>query len=239
MISGLGIIAQPASDRTLAGLRGIVKVVDSWSQNTDANGKPEYPIEKQSTDEYDKAGNLVKSTHHVSRGRSLYFIIDGDRVSKYEQFGEPLTVHTIAAPAGTAEAPAPPKQTGDPRYEHKYTYKLDNLGRIIEIVDHRNDGRLFETRKFTYDESGRLATETAIRDGRPSHGDIFKYDANGNVIERGGVFYLFSGEKEVTPFRYSKIKLDAKGNWVERTVTQVDGAKAEVIAIETRKIKYY
>jgi hypothetical protein len=239
MIGSVCVIAQTASDRTLAGLRGNVKTVETSSQETDARGKPAYPVEKQSTDEYDEEGNLVKSTYHVSRGRSIYFKLDGNRVSKYEQFGPELTVQTVVTPAGTSETPGPEHKQGDPRYEHKFTYKYDRSGRITEIDDHKNDGSLWQTRKFTYDEAGRLASETVIEKGRPSHGDIYKYDGDGTVIERGSVFFLFSGEKEVTPFQYSKIKLDSKGNWTERTVSQSVEGKPEIISIETRKIKYY
>ena len=239
MISGLGIVAQPMSDRALAGLRGNVKTVETSSQSIDMDGKASYPVEKQSTDEYDKSGNLVKTTSHVSRGHSLYLTIDGKRVSKWEQTGEPLIIQTLPGPGGIANDPAPPKQTGDARYEHKYTYKYDTSGRITEIEDHRNDGSLWQTRKFTYDAAGRLASEIVTEKGRPSHGDTYKYDASGTGIERGGIFYLASGEKEVTPFLYSRIKIDSQGNWIERTVSQGNGESAEVIAIETRKIKYH
>lgn len=234
--SSLVISAQTANDLALSGLRGKVKLVETWTRETDRSGKPAYPAQKESTDEYDITGNLVRSTHHVTAGRTIYFTLDGQRVSRYEQIGPGIKVEV---PVGTAEESGRAKTSGDSRYEYRYTYIRDSAGRVVQIDEHRNDGTLWQVRKFTYDEAGRLASETVTKDGRLSHGDLYKYDANGVLIERGSVLYLISGEKEVTPFRFSRHKLDRQGNWIERTMSQGEGPDAEIIAVETRKITYH
>jgi len=237
-ICSVGVFAQQGTDRELAGLRGKVKVVENWSQDTERDGKPIYKNAIQSADEYDQSGSLVKSTYHVSAGRSIYFLLDGKRVSKYEQL-EGRPVPQLITVAGAPETPAPAENKGDPRYEHRYAYKFDSSGRIIAIEDYKNDGRLWETRKFTYDAAGRIAGETISRDGKPEFDYIFKYDAGGTMIEKESVWYWVNGGKETTLYRYSKIKADSRGNWTERTVTQGDGKDAEIIMVESRKIKYH
>jgi YD repeat-containing protein len=141
--------------------------------------------------------------------------------------------------AGAPETPAPAENKGDPRYEHRYTYKFDLSGRITEIEDRKNDDSLWETRRFTYDAAGRVATEIIIKNGKPEFAFGFKYDAGGTRIEKESVWYYVNGEKETTVFRYSDIKLDSRGNWTQRRVSQVEGKDAESVMIETRKITYH
>lgn len=239
LLGALSITAQVPSDRALAGLRGNVKSVETATQETDRTGKPAYPVEKQSTDEYDPSGNLVKSIHHVSGGRTVYFMLDGKRVSRYEQIPGAKSI-TVQVPVSSAEpAPEPARKKGDGRYERRYEYKLDPSGRVTEVVSYNSDGTLHETRRFKYDASGRIASETVSDPKRAVYGDEFLYDAGGIVIGRNAAFYLASGEREVTPFRYSKIKLDAQGNWIYRVTSQGEGKDAEVVSIETRKITYH
>lgn len=230
------------NDRELAGLRGNVKTVETSRQETDRAGKPAYPIEKESTDEFDRSGTLIRTTHHVSGGRSLYFTLEGNRVSLYEQIpgAKPVVVNVPVGSASSDAPPEPAKAKGDSRFESRYEYKIDTGGRVTAIKRYDNGGSLRETRKFTYDAAGRIATETLVEPKGPVLGDIYHYDANGGVTQRDSVFYLASGGSEVTPFRYSNIKLDEHGNWIERAVSQVDeSGKVEVIHIETRKITYH
>ena len=240
LISGiLNSSAQVPSDRELAGLRGSVKSVEISAQETDRTGKPAYPVEKQDTHEYDRGGTLIKTTHHVSGGRSIYFTLDGKHVSRYEHIPGAKTI-TVQVPVGApADISRSAGSKGDPRYEYRYDRKLDPSGRVTAIERYNSDGSLRETRAFTYDTAGRIATETLVEPKGPVLGDIYKYDAKGVVIQRASVFYLASGEREVIPFRYSNIKLDAHGNWVYRVVTQGEGKDAEIVSIETRKITYH
>jgi hypothetical protein len=234
----LVIAAQLRSDRDLAGLHGTVKAVETSRQETDRAGKPAYPIEKESTDEYDRSGDLIKTTHHVSGGRTTYYMLDGKRVSKYETI-DSSKVKMVEVPVGTAPPSEPKKAKGDPRYEYLYEYRSDKGGRVIAVERYNNDDSLRDARKFTYDAAGRVASETTIEGKGPSFGDVYKYDANGTVIQRDSIFYMANGEKEVTPFYYSKIKLEDHGNWLYRLVTQGEGKDAQIIAIETRKITYH
>src|SRR5687768_8371911 len=115
-VCSLGVVAQQGTDRGLEGLHGKVKLVENWSRDTDRDGKPAYPAGIQSADEYDQAGNLLTSTYYISGGRSIYFVLDGQRVSRYEEFEGP-TVKKLITVVGAPESPAPAKKQGDPRYD--------------------------------------------------------------------------------------------------------------------------
>ena len=195
------------SDRDLEGLKGKVKLVESWSEDAGANGKPLRKPEVMTSDTYDEQGNQIASTSYYTGERNTYFTLDGERVSKSERItNDPRVIiqgmATIETPGGN--------EPRDKRYDSKYKYEYDQNGKIIQWSKYMNDGKLWTVRKYVYDSIGRLVSEKGAIEGRPRYEEILKYDSNGNEVESTYIDYV-GADKETSYFRYGNYRLDKAG----------------------------
>jgi hypothetical protein len=229
--------SQRMTDRDLEGFRGNVKVVESWSEQQGPDGKPVKKPEVMNIEAYDIEGNRVSETSYWTGEKNTYFVLDGDRVAKTERITNDPRVKIQML--GTIETGGQ-KKPKDKRFDERYKYEYDKSGRITELKQYFSDGKLWLTKKFTYDTAGRIILEKGTIEDRPRYQESLTYDSNGNEIESVYVDYDSQGKKDTDYFKYTNYKFDKAGNWIERTETTLDkDKKVTRVGIAGRTITYH
>ena len=107
----------------------------------------------------------------------------------------------------------------DYRYTNSYEYKYDPQNRLIERVVRANNGKAIEQTKFVH-EGDRVKRLTVNYAGRDVIDGIDMYDPKGELIRT--ILPAMGGYAE-SSLEYKYDIFDAKGNWLERTVTRKTG----------------
>ncbi len=225
------------TDRDLEGLRGKVRMVESSSVDVGADFQPLRKPEVLDIAAYDENGVLTSTTSYWTGERKVYFILDGEVVSKTERIlAEP---RIIIQEMLTIDRPGVEK-TKDRRYDTKYKYEYDKNGRLVEVREYMNDERLWSASKFGYGTDRRILWEKGTIENSPRFKNMIRYDSNGNEIETTSIDYDSEGNKVTQYFQYSKYKFDEVGNWIERIETTLDSKKKKTrVGLARRNLTYY
>lgn len=213
LLTAAALAQSKQSDRDFAGLKGNVKSV--LVERTDAKLKAGTIVEsnrrKHESSIFHTDGSSLTRTHfHWDTGEifetNTYLRIDGDKVVKSEMGPGAITA-TITA------APPPDAKPFDPRYDFKFKYKYDDLGRIVEEAWWHSNGELWmrytyeyapgERRELVYDEDGELNQKY-----------VYKLDPKGNEVEMTS-YDAESGQIDGKE-KYTYVNFDRQGNWTKR-----------------------
>lgn len=241
--------AQKMTDREFSGLKGDVKLVSESEQKL----SPETGKEEPTTDtEYAKVGNELQKTNHFFGSRTIYFVLDGAKVSRSEKFAESkFKLESIATIVGSSDTAPTSKEKAKPsnvrktdeRFEYRYEYKYDARGRIVREIQYTNTGERDDDTEYVYDKVGHLAAETKKIPGQGTFKDTYRYDSNGMLVENTAIFYTESGARQFTlSYTYSDYKLDGNGNWIERkeAVKHADEPnEIPKVTVQRRRITYF
>lgn len=191
-------------------------------------------VASMQTSKYDEAGRiqetelvsssgdlLEKTVYTYRRGRmSTMKVTDGmDSLKKYEEY-EYFAPDSVRVYYSFKE--------NRPAGHRIMTY--NDCGLLTGNMMYSTNGKMLSEFRMTYDESGR-------RDSIYSDNMLFgklstkmEYDGNGFNSS-----LTMSGEARTTVLRFD-YKLDAHGNWIEKTTWQDDGAIP--VKVEKREIEY-
>lgn len=233
----LPIAPKLRSDAEDEGLKGKVRSVTEEDQ--DLSGTWQIQVRHRSSfKEFNENGNLIRRVEFDSTGHpfeiTVYGYIDGSRVSRSEvlSIGSGLIVSEVA-----------PEETKkrDLRYDYKLLYKY-SARRLVEEKWIMNDGDLWMTYVYEYD--GDRKTELVYSDdGELNQKYEYKLDSKQDPIE----YYEYDAFKDPRTversYRYRYDTYDEKGNWIQRTRSEVVKEGSEVrelpSLIEYRTISYY
>jgi len=237
ILLSVAVCAQRMTDSQLEGFNGKVKAATTWNETI--TPKPKVPGEREFETDYsfDENGRALTEVTYFAGDRTTYFILDGERVSKSEHFeNDPrVKMHLLASIDG-------PKSKGDSRYDKKYLYHYDSIGRVVEAKELSNEGKQTWLTEYGYGEGTVLAKETNYGEGGKKRWEYtFTNDANGLAIREVDVDFDFD-DKKTSVYSYSDYKLDSHGNWTQRKRTSYkdkDAKKIDKIEIEHRQITYY
>lgn len=213
ILASTALAQSKQSDRDFDGLKGKVKSV--LIERTDAKLKAGKIVEsnrrKHESSIFQTDGSSLTKTHfHWETGEvfetNTYLRIDGDKVVKIEMGPGAIT-------ATITEAPPPDAKPFDSRYDFKFKYKYDNLGRIVEEALWQSNGDLWMRYTYQYSPGERLEL-VYDKDGALNQKYSYKLDAKGNEIEMAS-FDTESGEIEGKE-KYTYVKFDTHGNWTKR-----------------------
>ncbi len=233
---------QKMSEKEADGLKGKVKSVTTVRQKIESKNYPDNSLKtlRDKIEMYDENGDPTKSVDYEYNSKNIYTFIDGDLTSKYSQI--------VKAPqneglfSSDRKQKQKPTQTKDERYLLKYKYKFDDKGRRSEMLMYGNTGILVGKIKSKYDDKGVLVEELRYTEsGDLNEQYIYSYDTTGNLIE--SKLILHRPIKNLISFlKYSNYKLDAQGNWIERTETsseEYEDKELKTVYKNSRKIEYY
>jgi hypothetical protein len=201
------------SDRDFEGLKGNVKSI--LIERADAKLKAGKIVEsnrrKHESSIFQTDGSSLTKTHfHWETGEvfetNTYLRVDGDKVVKTEM-GPGAIIATIT------EVPPPDAKPFDSRYDFKFKYTYDGLGRIVEEALWHSNGELWmrytyqylpgERRELVYDKDGALNQKYSYKLDEKGHEiEMTAYDTKSDAIEG----------KE----KYTYVKFDPQGNWTKR-----------------------
>ena len=217
------------SDREFEGFRGQVKTVTEERAELQQSGDTavEAARKRNKMITFDTDGNLVTDKAYDQRGEEFdvrtYSFIDGERFVKHDV----LSKNVIAV------APAPGKQSKqprDPRYSARIKYKYDSQGNQIEMAWLHPDGR--PNLRYVYKREGNRKEVMVYReDGSLSHGWVEKLDDKGNEVETTDVVPGYPPRAKTT---YTYLEFDSQGNWTKRKQSRGDSS-----SITYRTITYY
>ena len=127
---------------------------------------------------YDEQGRLVEATQQQRSDKATrHFHYAGDRLVR--------TVTEVA-----------------PGVEHTASFTYDAQGRRTQWVEVNEQGRT-DTYDFTYDDAGRLRTQSFTEDDKPIYRRHYRYDEDGRPIEkRLESFVPAMGEGDVIRYAY-------------------------------------
>jgi hypothetical protein len=207
------------SDRQIDDLKGPVKIAKEEMQPADAeSGKLDderVPVVEAT---YDADGNLT------------------DRKSNETDFVDHVTPVRIDADTWLMRS-----NMGD----HTRRRRFDSAGKLAEqTVFNGKDtaSPVLSKESYKYDSHGRVAEiESISDDGNMDTVTVIKRDANGNTVQ-----HEYREPKDKPPYAstyYDKYKVDARGNWIERTEYEFDPSNREptrtLKGIHFRTITYY
>ncbi len=221
------------SDRDFAGLKGNVKSV--LIERTDAKLKAGKIVEsnrrKHESSVFQTDGSSITQTiFHWETGEvfetNSYLRIDGDNVVKTEMGPAAIT-------ATITEATPPDAKPFDSRYDFKFKYKYDDLGRIVEEAWWHSNGELWMRYTYQYSPGERLEL-VYDKDGALNQKYSYKLDAKGNEIEMTA-YDTESGAVEGKE-KYTYVKFDTKGNWTKRI--EYEASEETGMKFKLREAKY-
>ena len=208
------ILAQnKQSDRDFAGLKGNVKSV--LTERADATLKAGKIVESnrrkvESSIFQSDGSSLTQTIFHWETGEvfetNTYLRIDDDK-AVITKMGPAAITATIT------EAPSPDARPADPRYDFRFKYKYDDLGRIVEEAWWHSNGELWM--RYTYEYSPGERRELVYdKDGALNQKYTYKLDAKGSEIEMTS--YDVESGKIDGKEKYTYVKFDPQGNWTKR-----------------------
>ncbi len=226
--------------KDLNDLRGPVHVVRTTIYFATKTGKTvKKGVQSEHTETYNRQGNLIekRSTFGQSSAHQSVFQrdADGNRIEK-------STI--LPAPPNPKLPPPPPPPMGsggDGVLEFKTSFQYEPENKRLTVATHRKSGELLKTEVYRFDEQGRIAeyaqsdgptlpfgSQSRRQDKRDSKGTLLEstyYDKDGKVTRRT---------------RYQS-RLDARGNWFQRTETSIDttGKASDTQFTSVRTITYY
>lgn len=226
------------SDAEDEGLKGRAKTVFTESQ--DLSGTWSVQKRKPSAMEYyNEQGNLTKRESYDYMGNlsdvTVYGYLDGDRASHFKSIEHEYN----PPPMMIAPAPGGEKPKYDPRYSHKFKFKYDDRGRLVETVWNGNDGKLWL--RYVYNYKGNQKEELVYSaDGSLNQKYLYTLDDKGNETDE--VNYNIKDDSIRSKYSYV-YEFDAKGNWIKRTTSEwakKDGKESlEPAWITYRTLTYY
>jgi YD repeat-containing protein len=174
---------------------------DDYSERTRTNYK------------YDEQGKLIEEVHYARiLKKTTGLILNHKKTFSYDENGNLIEENF---------------SNGNPYFDQKKTYKFDDNANLTNQLDLDADGQLKDKSMYKYDEHGNK-TEFTYRDvGGAITTFLYKYDANGNLIEEGT-----KGSSIKTSYEYD---YDNQGNWIKKI--QFSSKNAECIVI--RVIEYW
>lgn len=221
------------TDAELSGLKSKVKkVVTEEAELKKKSGRfIESARKPEQTLEFDESGYLTQRIEYGIGEKNTYQFVDGDKTVKFSLFDSPYQTTEVI----TAVAPddGKPKKPWDPRYDHRYVYKFDEKGRVTEEITFMGNGEYWQREVYHYNERGlRIKTEYFGNQNKPDWAEIYSVDENGVVLEMTSDSF---GEEKTTTV-YSDYKSDSKGNWTQRTESDVVIKKGKRIVTPTKKV---
>lgn len=251
--------AQQNTDAQIAGLKSSVHIVtEGWIDPPERGGKRQIINVRK----YDQKGNEIEWTGYggnpITRERSpiLKVVFTFDKLVKTERSYRisepsqskgssiPVIVAVNGKPVEPKPTPTPPALETDGSFLRQTIYKLDAQGNRSEEIWY--EGRIQSSsilRRKTYQRNQQGLIETCLyfgKTGQQTSREERKYDDKGLVIE----YLQYDAEKPIpSQNSYSNYELDAKGNWIKRTVKMSylggNGKTINSSQIEYREISYY
>ena len=252
------LVAQTnVSDTKLMGLKGHVKSLVSTSKST--SGYAEWVLKDktkhQTTYRFDRDGNLTEEIWEGgSKSKVVYSKIEGYKTFKTIELepsknkGDRFTVM-----GAEKEEPLEPNEKltePDKRFDFKYVYETDNIGRVTTERQYQNNGKLFRKRAYEYNQAGDRIKETE-EDTVARMTYSFKYDDKGNVVEVNKTRDIKgAGSDSKERITYTELKFDSVGNWTERRTTNysktdpmpqynIPAKTYTLVNVEFRTLTYY
>ena len=235
---------RPRSDAQDVGLKGKVRSV-VYRVNDDANLN--YPRMMLTLEEfYGEDGDLVRTVDWDSvhpLGVNVYGYLDGMRVSRRGEIDFSDCNNPGGMPCGrvmhTLPSSPDPVAKADERYDLRWVYKYDSLGRMVEETHLDNTGKLL-TRTVSSYEPGNRRVQRHYGGGTEPLAKLEETldPATGRVIE----LRMFDEDDKVNSIRFYSYKVDAQGNWIVQTVTEkIPGQRSKAKPVDTtfRTITYY
>jgi hypothetical protein len=226
------------SDASDLNLKGKVKVVTEYS--LESNGTREIVSEKY----FDEKGFLTKDINYEDGYPSSVTVwgwIDGERVLKsndieYAEGEKPPARNLIITEAYVPSAKYADKI--DDRYDVKYLYKFDDVGRLVEKTQLRNTGETWG--RTTYSYTGDRKEERYFgRGGNEWSHTTYVLDKNGETVER---WDHGENDKVVDNYTYRRT-LDAQGNWIAEKTFEKKTVRGKTVQkllwTSYRTITYY
>lgn len=220
-ISGCSTIPaqKKMTDREFEGFKESVKLVITEIESLDPNGVlPNQSRQKEDEYYFDIEGNVTEVVMPKFNEKMIFRVVDGFKTYKNTKINkEPesnLTVKVIDQPAKSDNT-----VSSDNRYNVKFTYEYDEMGRVKIEEQYFNDSKLFQKTQFKYDDKGRLKEQIAVNTSDLTT-YTYKYDDKGNLIEQleARKVKKYGVDRNIKTI-YSEYKVDSKGNWTQRTMT--------------------
>lgn len=244
------------SDTKLERLKGQVKSLVSTSKSI--SGYAEWVLKDktkyQTTYLFNRQGDLTESIHEGgSNMRYVYSKIDGYKTFKSIELKAPANdLPRFTASVSKEESIEPNEKLTEPdkRFDFKYVYETDSIGRIVSERQYQNNGKLFRKRKYEYNKA-RVLTKENEEDSVARMTYSFTYDDKGNVVEVNKTRDIKgSGTDSKERITYTELKFDTVGNWTERKTTsyietdpmpqyKIPAKTYTLVSVEFRTLTYY
>jgi hypothetical protein len=240
------------SDRELDGLTGPVKSVKvEWKEITTFPGRDlRNDLIFISEDYYAETGQVTEELGENDY-KAIYSTIDGFKTAKFPPSPTTGNKFTIIGKVDNSPIEIPERLTDpDPRFDLRFTYEYDDLGRVKTERLFESNGKLQRLQTFKYAANGKVSVETTTYTTAIIT-DTYTYDQKGFLIESLRDSYFKGASTHGTRKTiYSEYRVDSHGNWISRRVQVLDfgqgspeqkpgQAKYDTIHIEYRTITYY
>lgn len=231
------VTSKEKTDAEDENLKGRVKRVVEEDQDLSGTWQAQYR-KRSSETEFDPRGNFLKTISYDSTGHPYDVTVWGYLVESRVTLSKSIASSSVLRL--TAAGP-PDTKSRDRRYSWKRLYKY-TAGRLSEKQLIQNNGELWM--KYAYAYSGNEMIELVYSEnGKLNQKYSYRFDQNGNPT-RYLTYDAFGDPNRVKrSYRYQYDKIDALGNWLQRTQIEViseNGIDKEVPSqIEYRTITYY
>ena len=200
------------------------------TQMTDSTGESNYSYDdlgrlisytnsdgKEVSYAYDEVGNLISLTYPGNK-TITYSYDDNDRLEQITDWSGRQTVYSYNTRGLLINTMLPNGSTIE--------YDYDETGRMIELLNTKSDGTAIAHYSLTLDKNGNIISENAIHPLEPTFeaeevvstygidnrlntsGELpCTYDANGNLIKKGGATYQYDYENRLIQL------LTSDGTW--------------------------
>jgi len=242
------------SDAQFDGLKSKVKNVIYERTSYDQNGNISHKRGEFSlVTFYDQRGDkfeVVRYEIKVPTYKTIYWRKNGEIFYKEQK---------LKASQQTSRMPPPPPPAQgndiektiprDPSFDSKVKPGYDKTGNLIEKLSYGNNGIFNNRRVYEFDAKGNKLKEIVFTGDEQLYNDSTKYiyASKGMVIQQLSFVTNASRQESMAvplgKLSYEYIKLDEKGNWLERKIfeSMKRGVESEpkLIAVEYQTINYY
>jgi hypothetical protein len=243
------------SDTQFDGLKGKVKNVVYERASFDQNGNISNKRGMFSiVTSYDRDGNKFEVVRYEGKTptyKTTYWRKNGEIFYKGQKLDASQQPDKMPSP------PPPPAQgnniesttSRDPSFDSRVKPGFDQKGNLIEKLNYGNNGVFNNRRVYEFDAKGNKLKEIVFTGDGQIYNDSTKYiyDSKGLIVQELS-FITDAARQESTArplgkLSYEYVKLDEKGNWLERKIfeSMKRGVESEpkLIAIEYQTITYY
>ena len=204
-------------------------------------GKPERPFGKRLYT-YDEKGALSKlETFGIDNTPSLYYLFTCNpegKIIEYTVFkpdGMVIGEYSTVYDDRNNKTGDKDKKTG--KFKDGKTYKYDGKNYISEEVIAQVGFKSYTSQRFKYDDNGnKIERQVYYANGDPLLKYTYSYDTNGDMIAMND--YKADGSLSfTTTYVY---EYDSKGNWIKKTAwNEKDGQPKTLLNVTQRLIEYY